>query len=384
VPPTVTKRTVCPASSSSRARPASAPVSSRLAARTNPGLPTPISLPFTEAVTPPPVVDRKPSARASVSPRSAAARTTAPASGCSLFCSTEAARCRSSSSPNDPLLRTSVTAGLPWVSVPVLSNTTVSTRSIASRASAFRIRIPSPAPRPTPTMMAMGVARPRAQGQAMISTDTALTSAYAIRGSGPIQAQTTNVAAATARTVGTKTEATRSATAWMGARLRCASATMRTICDSTVSAPTFVARIRKAPDRLIVPPVTESPGSFSAGRGSPVIIASSTALLPSVTCPSTGIFSPGRTLSRSPGVTSSIEISRSSPPRTTRAVRAASPINSRIALPVRLRARSSSTCPSRTSTTIVAAASKYRATSPWWRNDCGNAAGQSAAITLYT
>mgnify|MGYP002382008576 CR=1 FL=1 len=36
------------------------------------------------------------------------------------------------------------------------------------------------------------------------------------------------------------------------------------------------------------------------GKGSPVSIDSSTALLPSTTTPSTGTFSPGRTLNRSP------------------------------------------------------------------------------------
>ena len=43
-----------------------------------------------------------------------------------------------------------------------------------------------------------------------------------------------------------------------------------------------------------VPPVTRSPGAFSAGIGSPVTIDSSTALCPSRTTPSTGTFSPGR------------------------------------------------------------------------------------------
>ena len=42
-------------------------------------------------------------------------------------------------------------------------------------------------------MIDIGVASPSAQGQAMISTATALTSAYASRGSGPTMAQTTNV-----------------------------------------------------------------------------------------------------------------------------------------------------------------------------------------------
>ena len=52
-------------------------------------------------------------------------------------------------------------------------------------------------------MIDIGVARPSAQGQAMISTATALTSAWASRGSGPQNAHTVKVATATAITIGT-------------------------------------------------------------------------------------------------------------------------------------------------------------------------------------
>ena len=89
----------------------------------------------------------------------------------------------------------------------------------------------------------------------------------------------------------------------MGARVLWASPTMRTICASSVSAPTRSARITTVPVPLIVPPVTRAPVSFSTGMGSPVTIDSSTELRPSTTTPSTGIFSPGRTRSRSPTVT---------------------------------------------------------------------------------
>ena len=67
--------------------------------------------------------------------------------------------------------------GLPSVSVPVLSTTSVSTFSRTSSASAFLTKTPASAPRPVPTIIDMGVASPSAQGQAMISTATALTSA---------------------------------------------------------------------------------------------------------------------------------------------------------------------------------------------------------------
>ena len=60
--------------------------------------------------------------------------------------------------------------GLPSVSVPVLSTTSVSTFSMRSSASAFLIRMPKRAARPTPTMIDIGVASPSAQGQAMMRT----------------------------------------------------------------------------------------------------------------------------------------------------------------------------------------------------------------------
>jgi hypothetical protein len=86
----------------------------------------------------------------------------------------------------------------------------------------------------------------------------------------------------------------------MGARLRCASATICTIRDSIVSAPTFSAVMTRAPVPLMVPPMTLAAGVFSTGIDSPVTIDSSMALEPSVTEPSTETASPGRTRSRSP------------------------------------------------------------------------------------
>ena len=46
--------------------------------------------------------------------------------------------------------------------------------------------------------------------------------------------------------------------------------------------------------------MTFDPAAFATGIGSPVTIDSSTLPLPSVSSPSTGTFSPGRTRSRSP------------------------------------------------------------------------------------
>jgi hypothetical protein len=89
----------------------------------------------------------------------------------------------------------------------------------------------------------------------------------------------------------------------MGARLRCASATICTICDKSVSEPTRSARMTSEPVPFTVAPITRSPACFSTGIDSPVTIDSSTALLPSNTTPSTGTFSPGRTRKTSPFIT---------------------------------------------------------------------------------
>ena len=55
-----------------------------------------------------------------------------------------------------------------------------------------------------PTVIDMGVASPRAQGQAMISTDTAATSAKMNTGGGPTSTQATKVHTAITITAGTK------------------------------------------------------------------------------------------------------------------------------------------------------------------------------------
>ena len=61
----------------------------------------------------------------------------------------------------------------------------------------------------------------------------------------------------------------------------------------------------------MVPELTLSPTPFSTGIGSPVIIDSSILLSPSVISPSTGILSPGFTLSKSPSFISCIDITLS-------------------------------------------------------------------------
>ncbi len=80
-----------------------------------------------------------------------------------------------------------------------------------------------------------------------------------------------------------------------------------------VSRPTFSARMMKPPVVLSVPPITFEPVSFVTGIDSPVTINSSSDERPSITSPSTGTFSPGRTRRRSPTMTTSSETSSSVP-----------------------------------------------------------------------
>ena len=123
-----------------------------------------------------PLADSKSAAFDSARLRRFASATIASASGCSLPCSRLAARRSTSSSTNPAVATTEWNAGLPTVSVPVLSTMSVSTVRSRSTASASRNRIPLVAPRPVATMIDMGVASPSAQGHAMMSTATALRS----------------------------------------------------------------------------------------------------------------------------------------------------------------------------------------------------------------
>lgn len=97
---------------------------------------------------------------------------------------------------------------------------------------------------------------------------------------------------------------------------------------------------------------------FSTGMGSPVSMDSSTVDCPSITRPSTGIFSPGLTRRRLPACTCPNGTSSSDPSGLTlRAVFGARPSSCRIAALVRPRARSSNHSPSNTNATIALATS---------------------------
>ena len=104
----------------------------------------------------------------------------------------------------------------------------------------------------------------------------------------------------------------------------------------------------------MVPPITRSPAPFSTGIDSPVSIDSSTALSPERISPSTGMRSPGRTSSTSPGTTwptgTSISAFAADHART---VGGCSSTSARNAVDVRRFARASSTLPVSTSAMMM-------------------------------
>ncbi len=119
-----------------------------------------------------------------------------------------------------------------------------------------------------------------------------------------------------------------------------ASSTSRATWLRKLSEPTLVTLTSSVPYWLIDPPITAAPGIFSSGMDSPVTRLSSTLEAPSATSPSTGIDSPGRTRTSSPGRTSSTGTSASRPSRTTRAVAGTSASSLRTAWEARVRTRS--------------------------------------------
>ena len=144
----------------------------------------------------------------------------------------------------------------------------------------------------------------------------------------------------------------------MGAFVLWAWATRLTMRASTVPSPTSRAVMVKVPVVFSVAPINVSPGTWVTGMGSPVSMDSSTSLPPSFRMPSTGIFSPGFTLSTSPGWTSFRGMSLSTPLGSTRcAVEGARFISDLMASAVRDLAFNSRTCPSRLREMMMAAAS---------------------------
>ena len=313
-------------------------------------------MPSTVPESPFPAAAANPSASPGITAFSFAYFKTAAARGCSLFCSKEAARYKSSSSLTPSAANRSVTFGSPVVIVPVLSSATICTFPASSRETAVLNIIPFFAPTPLPTIIATGVARPSAHGQ--LITRTEIPRASANPNPAPASSHTTAVTNAITITIGTNTPETLSATFAIGAFVAAASLTSLMICDNVVSSPTRTASHFKNPDWLTVAAETLSPAVLSTGMLSPVKADSFTALLPSKTMPSTGTFSPGRTVKMSPFLTSSIATSVSTPSCSTVAVLGERPIRlfkASVVLPLDL---ASNILPTVISVKIIAADSK--------------------------
>ena len=163
---------------------------------------------------------------------------------------------------------TATTFGLPSVSVPVLSTTSVSTFSQPLERLGVLDQHAGRAPRPTPTMIDIGVARPSAQGQAMISTATAFDQRV---GEARLRARDRpddeGERPQSPMTAGTNQPETCRPAA--GSARGCAAprATICTIRASSVSGRPSRRASRSAPVPLTVPPMTLSPALFSTGIG---------------------------------------------------------------------------------------------------------------------
>ena len=146
-----------------------------------------------------------------------------------------------------------------------------------------------------------GMASPRACGQAMTRTVTVRTTAASGK---PRSVQTMAVIAPAPRANQNSQPAALSAMRCAFDEEFCASATSLWMPANAVSSPTAVIRIRSAVSVDTVPATTWAPGPRLTGRDSPVTMDSSTSAVPSTISPSAGIRPPGRTITKSPTVSS--------------------------------------------------------------------------------
>ena len=130
--------------------------------------------------------------------------------------------------------------------------------------------------------------------------------------------------------------------------------------ESTVSCPTAVTRISTRPSPLIEPPVKAAPMVLDTGKGSPVSMDSSTWVWPSMSSPSSGKRSPGRTASRSPTRISATGTSTSPSSLIQCALSGRKACRARMASVVWRLARASSHLPNKTSVMTTAEPSKYK------------------------
>ena len=191
-----------------------------------------------------------------------------------------------------PNASTSVTLGLPSVSVAVLSKSTEFISHSFCILSASLYSMPSDAPLPVAVIMATGVASPKAHGHETTSTFIAYVTQCSARKPPSIITHIRKVSTATSVTAGTKTPATLSANFCIGALLAPACLTIEIILERVVCSPTRSARNFMTPLLTSAADVTPSPSATSTGRLSPVTAHLSTKPLPCTITPSTGIYSP--------------------------------------------------------------------------------------------
>ena len=163
---------------------------------------------------------------------------------------------------------------------------------------------------------------------------------------------------ATAMTSGTNQPETWSASRWMGARLRCASATICTMRASMVSRANLLGPHHEAAGAVHRAADDFDPGSLLTGIDSPVTIDSSTATWPSDHLAVDRHFLAGAHAQASPTAICSMSTSSSTAIRHHAACRLGRQAEQRPDGAARLLARpESSTCP-RSTSLITAAASK--------------------------
>ena len=245
--------------------------------------------------------------------------------------------------------------------------------------------MPIAAPLPVAAMTATGVASPKAQGQDMTST---LMDMLKISGTDTATAsvphkiiQTEKVSAAMASTTGTNIPAILSTAFSIGAFDEPASRTIFMILESTVSSPTFSARILMIFPLFTDALVTTSPAPTSTGRLSPVMADLSINESPERITPSTGMLSPCFTTTVSPITTSARRTVFCTPPRSTVTASGASFNSFSTSSPVLLLERASSHLPRVTRVSTIAADSKNRS---FIASSCASANGMTnMTTTLY-
>ncbi len=233
--------------------------------------------------------------------------------GCSERVSTAPASCRISSRPvSGEKTSTSLTPNSPVVRVPVLSKSTARILRAPSNGVLLRIKNPFFAARVVETATTRGTARPRACGQ--VITITVTVRSMEKRKSRPEKASQANmVIAPEPMAIKVSHMAAVLARSWDLDLLSWASRTRFITWFKKESPPVLVTRKVRDPSPFTAPPMTSSPGLFLTGLDSPVSRASFTEESPSVTSPSAGIFSPGRTRTLSPFASSLTETSETSP-----------------------------------------------------------------------